>query len=131
MSLFLKSAPVDKAQAVSSGEPMRQQQYGDGRRSVLHDGIKIKGDWQSDGVVEFGGEIAGNLSADVLVIAQSGRVSGTIRARSVLVEGKVNGTIFTDKLHLKSGSDVQAEMNIKSICVDAGALIQGDVRLIR
>ena len=25
------------------------------RHSVLHDGIVIQGDWQSDGIVEFGG----------------------------------------------------------------------------
>lgn len=131
MSLFAKSASVKKDQLLGASDPIIPLEDSEGRRSVLHDGIKIQGDWQSDGVVEFGGEIAGNLSADVLVIARSGRVSGTIRARSVLVEGKVIGTIFTDQLHLKPGSDVQAEMNIKSICVDAGALIQGDVRLIR
>ena len=32
------------------------------RRSLLHDGIVIKGDWQSDGTVEFGGRITGDLT---------------------------------------------------------------------
>ena len=42
------------------------------RRSLLHDGIVIKGDWQSDGVVEFGGEITGDLTVDILVVTGTG-----------------------------------------------------------
>ena len=35
------------------------------RRSLLHDGIVIKGDWHSDGIVEFGGKFTGDLTVDV------------------------------------------------------------------
>ncbi len=38
------------------------------RHSILHDSIFIKGDWQSDGTVEFGGEITGNLTEDLLIV---------------------------------------------------------------
>ena len=57
------------------------------RRSLLHDGIVIKGDWHSDGIVEFGGEITGDLTVDVLVVTGTGKVDGNVRARSVTVEG--------------------------------------------
>lgn len=46
------------------------------RRSVLHDGIVIKGDWQSDGIVEFGGAITGDLTVDVLIVTSTGTVDG-------------------------------------------------------
>ena len=51
------------------------------RRSLLHDGIAIQGDWQSDGTVEFGGRITGDLTVDVLVVTGTGNVDGNVRAR--------------------------------------------------
>ena len=50
------------------------------RRSLLHDGIVIKGDWQSDGTVEFGGRITGDLTVDILVVTGTGNVDGNVRA---------------------------------------------------
>jgi len=55
------------------------------RRSLLHDGIVIQGDWQSSGTVEFGGRITGDLTVDVLVVTGTGNVDGNVRARSVTV----------------------------------------------
>ena len=54
------------------------------RHSVLHDGIVIEGDWQSDGIVEFGGKIIGDLTVDVLIVTGTGNVEGNVRARSLL-----------------------------------------------
>ena len=55
------------------------------RRSLLHDGIVINGDWRSDGIVEFGEKITGDLTVDVLVVTGTGKVDGNVRARSVTV----------------------------------------------
>ena len=47
--MFSKPTTDDRIPAKSfAKEPIQ-------RRSILHDGIVIKGDWQSDGIVEFGG----------------------------------------------------------------------------
>ena len=55
------------------------------RRSLLHDGKVINGDWRSDGIVEFGEKITGDLTVDVLVVTGTGKVDGNVRARSVTV----------------------------------------------
>ena len=95
------------------------------RRSVLHDGIVIKGDWHSDGTVEFGGAITGDLTVDVLVVTSTGTVEGNVRARSVTVEGHLNGTIAAIDVILSPTAIVIGEIEAEKIQVDFGAQVEG------
>ena len=95
------------------------------RRSVLHDGIVIKGDWRSDGTVEFGGAITGDLTVDVLVVTSTGTVEGNVRARSVTVEGHLNGTIAAIDVILSPTAIVIGEIEAEKIQVDFGAQVEG------
>ena len=95
------------------------------RRSVLHDGIVIKGDWQSDGIVEFGGAITGDLTVDVLIVTSTGTVEGNVRARSVTVEGRLNGTIAAIEVALSSTAIVKGEIEAEGIQIDFGAQVEG------
>ena len=98
------------------------------RRSLLHDGIVIKGDWRSDGIVEFGGKITGDLTVDVLVVTGTGKVDGNIRARSVTVEGHLNGTIAAVDVILASTSVVIGEIVAEKIRIDFGANVEGRLK---
>jgi len=95
------------------------------RRSLLHDGIVIKGDWQSDGTVEFGGRITGDLTVDILVVTSTGNVDGNVRARSVTVEGYLNGTIAAVEVVLGSTAVVRGEVVAEKIRIDFGANVEG------
>ena len=80
----------------------------DPRRSVLHDGIRIEGNWTSDGIVDFGGTIVGDLTADTIILTKTGKITGNIRARHVTIEGAVNGSISAYTLSIRSTAMVQA-----------------------
>ena len=95
------------------------------RRSLLHDGIVIKGDWHSDGIVEFGGKITGDLTVDVLVVTGTGKVNGNVRARSVTVEGYLNGTIAAVDVILASTAVFTGEIVAERIQIDFGANVGG------
>ena len=95
------------------------------RRSVLHDGIVIKGDWQSDGIVEFGGAITGDLTVDVLIVTSTGTVEGNVRARSVTVEGQLDGTIVAIDVTLSPTAIVKGEIEADRIQIDFGAQVEG------
>ena len=95
------------------------------RRSVLHDGIVIKGDWQSDGIVEFGGEITGDLTVDVLIVTFTGTVEGNVRARSVTVGGRLKGTIAAIDVSLSPTAIVKGEIEAEGIQIDFGAQVEG------
>ena len=95
------------------------------RRSVLHDGIVIKGDWHSDGIVEFGGKIIGDLTVDVLIVSSTGHVEGNVRARSVTIEGQLNGTIAAINVTLDSTAIILGEIVTENIQINSGANIEG------
>ena len=99
------------------------------RRSLLHDGIVIKGDWRSDGIVEFGGKVTGDLTVDVLVVTGTGKVDGNVRARSVTVEGYLNGTIAAVDVILASTSVVIGEIVAEKIRIDFGANVEGRLKV--
>ena len=98
------------------------------RRSLLHDGIVIKGDWQSDGTVEFGGRITGDLTVDVLVVTGTGNVDGNVRARSVTIEGYLNVTIAAVEVVLGSTAVVKGEVAAEIIRIDFGAKVEGHLQ---
>ncbi len=95
------------------------------RRSVLHDGIVIKGDWRSDGIVEFGGKIIGDLTVDVLIVTGTGNVEGNVRARSVTIEGRLNGTIAAINVTLASTAFISGEIVAEQIQINSGANVEG------
>ena len=95
------------------------------RRSVLHDGIVIKGDWRSDGIVEFGGKIIGDLTVDVLIVTGTGNVEGNVRARSVTIEGRLNGTIAAISVTLASTAFISGEIVAEQIQINSGANVEG------
>jgi cytoskeletal protein CcmA (bactofilin family) len=99
----------------------------DRRRSVLHEGITIKGEWTSDGIVEFGGTFTGDLTVDTLVLARTGKIKGNVRARSVTIEGILEGTISANSVNLKTSAKVTADIVAKTITVEFGATIEGHV----
>ena len=101
---------------------------GDCRRSVLHDGITINGDWDSDGIVEFGGSIVGNVTADTLVVTESGKVKGTVWARNVTIAGALDGAISAVNVTLKRQARVTAKIEAHVITIDEGANLEGSVR---
>ena len=98
------------------------------RRSLLHDGIVIKGDWHSDGIVEFGGKFTGDLTVDVLVVIGTGKVNGNVRARSVTVEGHLNGTIAAVDVALASTAVFTGEIVAERIRIDFGANVEGRLK---
>ena len=98
------------------------------RHSVLHDGIVIEGDWQSDGIVEFGGKIIGDLTVDVLIVTGTGNVEGNVRARSVTIEGKLNGTIAAINVNLASTAILSGKVVAQKIEINSGANVEAELR---
>jgi cytoskeletal protein CcmA (bactofilin family) len=92
---------------------------------VLNEGVSIRGDWTSDGVVEFGGSLVGDLTAEILVISKTGKLIGNMRAKTVTIEGQLEGTIAAIKVVIKSSASLKADVVAEDIAVEPGAQIEG------
>lgn len=101
----------------------------DRRRSVLHDGITIEGNWSSDGIVEFGGKIVGDLTVETLVLTKDGQVVGNVHARNVTIEGILTGSIEADSVSLLSTASVEADIVTQDLSIAHGASINGALKV--
>ena len=118
-----------KSTTASLQSPALQESSGEKNCSTLLDDVLIKGDWTSDGVLEFSGKIIGNLTADVLVITSEGRVNGNVRARSITIEGQLEGTVSALNIVVKATAKVMADIKSEQILIEPGAEIQGNIKV--
>lgn len=95
------------------------------RRSVLHEGNTLKGEWVTDAIIELGGTFVGDLKADTLVLTRTGHIDGTITARSVMIEGSLRGTVSAQSVTIKSSATVAANIGSQTLVVESGAAIEG------
>ena len=65
--------------------------------TVIAKGLKIVGSVTADGLVWVNGQIDGELHCTYLVIDKGARISGTVSAERVIVDGKVSKVQFTEK----------------------------------
>ena len=104
---------------------------GNASRSVLAGDLKITGDITSTGVVEVLGEVDGNLAADSLTIGQEGRISGTVKAKSVEVKGHVDGKIACADFTMRASAQVAADVTYSTVVIESGAQIEGRFSLAK
>lgn len=94
-------------------------------RSVLAEGNVIKGEWVTEGITELGGAFRGDLQTDTLVLTRTGRIEGTVRARNVMIEGTLTGTVSAQSVTIRSSATVAADITCQSLSVEPGAGIEG------
>ena len=99
----------------------------DRKRSVLAEDVRIEGKIAVAGILEFGGEITGDLTADALILNSTARVTGNVRARQLTIEGQVNGTVTARNLSIKSGAHVSGDFIYDTLDVATSASIDGKV----
>lgn len=94
-------------------------------RSVLAADLRIVGDLTAEGTVEVLGEVEGSIRARSLVVAQEGRVSGSVTAEQVDVRGRMEGAIGCDTLSLRSAAQMTADVVYRTIGIESGASVEG------
>ena len=92
--------------------------------TISGQGLRIvtRGTLQVDGLVE--GDVVGNE----VVIGEKGHVTGMVSGESVIVRGRVSGTIRAVTVALVSGSHVEGDVHHHQLSVEQGAHLDGRVR---
>jgi cytoskeletal protein CcmA (bactofilin family) len=63
-----------------------------------------------------------------LTIGSQGQVRGNIRARRVIIEGKVTGNVYAlESVTLRAGAVLQGDVFARRVSIDTGARISGRV----
>lgn len=115
----LKPAEAPSAPAIS-----------DRKRSVIAEDIVIEGNIVSQGILEFGGQITGDITADAVVLTSTARVRGRVRARQLTIEGELQGAATALNVSIKTGTRVKANFAYQTLQVASGAQVDGQYKRI-
>ena len=96
------------------------------KRSRISEDLVIEGDLESRGIVEFGGVINGNVTADTLVVTQTGQLNGGVQAAHVEIKGQLTGTVHAQNVTINPAATVAADINYDRLSVASGAAVQGN-----
>ena len=96
--------------------------------SLISADMVIRGAIESEGEVQFDGEIEGDIRAHGLVIGEGARVAGEVIADKVRVAGTVEGAIRAARVELAATALVEGDVIHTALAIEAGARFEGSVR---
>jgi cytoskeletal protein CcmA (bactofilin family) len=118
--------PIKEDSKVSTKAPSSSSQA----PSIIGSDVRLKGNLATSGEVQFDGAIEGDLQAGALTVGNSAEISGSIIANTVVVHGKVSGTIQAKKVRLEAGSKVMGDILHEDLSVASGAHIEGHLKRV-
>lgn len=96
--------------------------------SIISQDVCLTGVLTSQGEVQLDGRIDGDIKAHHLVIGSSGVVEGEVDAQSVVIIGKVIGSINAKEVKVQSGAQIHGDIFHDTLTIDAGAIIEGNLK---
>jgi cytoskeletal protein CcmA (bactofilin family) len=114
-----------------ASSPRREDSRHSEAETVIGPGVRIDGHLKSPSDVVIHGSVEGNFDvAGILVVGETGRVTGEVTARDVIVRGAVEGRIAAgERIELGPSGRVQGDLQAKAVSIAEGAYLQGKVAM--
>lgn len=112
---------------IGESRPIRKKNV-----SVIGPTLVFRGELSADEDLVIEGMIEGKIAHHKkhLTIGKQGRVKADLHASSVIIEGKVDGDIFSDGIvRLARGSTVEGNIHCVKIQMEDGACFNGKIRM--
>jgi len=100
----------------------------------LGPGIRVKGEVFGDEDLHVDGKVEGpvSLGGHRLTLGNSGRVTGEVVAREVVVYGAIDGDIRAhDRVEIKKAGSVIGDLTTARILIEEGAYFKGQIEIDR
>src|SRR6266700_7936423 len=98
----------------------------------IGESIVIKGDVSGGGDVYLDGELEGSVELPdaSLTVGSGGRIRANLQARSIVVQGRVDGNLYgLERAELKKSATVVGDIYTPRIAIEDGAFLEGNVRV--
>lgn len=93
--------------------------------SIISLDLRMVGDLTSKGEIHVDGSIEGDIRCQILVIGQSGAVTGQIISDTVRVHGTLTGQIRARSVFLAATARVVGDISHESLAIEPGAFLEG------
>ena len=100
-----------------------------GQQTIIAQGVRVEGDFNSQGSVLIEGEVAGAVkTAEHLQVGETAKIHASVSAADAVVAGEIKGNVkITGRLELTETSKVHGDIRAQILTVAAGAEINGKV----
>lgn len=118
-----QNIPV-RAEAMRVINPDRGDVVKIGKAIFIKGTVSGKQDLIIEGSVE--GEI--QLNENQVTIGENGKISGEIHAKSIVIQGKVDGNMLAgEKLEIKASGSLRGDIRTPRLFIDDGAYFKGSI----
>ena len=99
--------------------------------NIIADGSVIEGTFSTSSDTRLGGRIEGDIRVDgLLLITESGVVTGSVRADNANIAGAVNGEIsVVKKALLASSANIKGHIYTDRLVIEEGASFNGECQM--
>ena len=102
-----------------------------GGETIIANGVKVEGDFLSPGNVRIEGLVKGTVkAAGDLTVAESAVIEADVAAQNASVAGSIKGDLsVSEKLQLAGTAKVYGNLSCRTLIVEAGAVIAGNIQV--
>jgi cytoskeletal protein CcmA (bactofilin family) len=93
--------------------------------SIIGADVRIVGNIETQGEMQIDGQVDGDISCRVLVVGESGRITGEVRAETVRIHGHVTGRLDAASVIIAKSGRVTGDIAHDTIEIEAGAVTEG------
>ena len=121
--MFGNSSKSNKKDMSKSKTPASKPSSSNGV-NILVKGTSIVGEVTSSNDIRIDGSIKGKLDCTAkVIIGPSGEVSGEIKCKNAVIEGKFDGHLFVDELlNIRETAKIEGEISTGKLIVQSGAV---------
>ena len=99
-------------------------------RATIGKSVVIKGEVSGSEDLYFDGKVEGSIDLrnHSVTVGPSGNVKAGITAKSIMIQGKVDGSLTaSDRLDLRKSAVVTGDVTTQRIAIEEGAFLKGKV----
>lgn len=114
----------------NSAKETEDRRAHEGAGTVIARGVKLEGDFSSQGDVVIDGEVVGTLSAaGLLRVGAEAVIKADVKAGEAVIAGSIEGHVAVERrLDLMTTARIKGDITTETISVEAGAVLEGNVR---
>lgn len=134
MSLFgsMPSVPADRPENGSPqpSVPIFNTKNKNSPSTVIAKGVRLEGDFKSQGDVLIEGEVVGSISTDsLLTVGNDALLKAGVQASEAVIAGRVEGNLnIINRLEIKGTAKIKGDIVCQTVVVEAGAVLQGNMK---
>ena len=99
--------------------------------SIIGEGASFNGEFSLEGSLRIDGNFHGKISSEgKVVVGQNGQVETNIKARIIVISGKVTGNIHAkESVHLLSTAKIYGDIISPNLVMEEGVFLEGRVSI--